>query len=151
MVTVLFVLRVVVLVLRFVSCDDVLGVQVAFVLFITSEGWAKVDSVVLYYTGLWYDPIAGCEINKKQSQVGILPGKLLLQSPVDSSPHRGRANPNPHPMEKNSNPFLQEAGNPKTRTRGALSPARWRRGIVRSVGLCGSDGLAQQTRSSVRL
>lgn len=40
------------LVLRFVSCDDVLGVQVAFVLFITSEGWAKVDSVVLYYTGL---------------------------------------------------------------------------------------------------
>lgn len=76
------------LVLRFVSCDDVLGVQVAFVLFITFGGWAKLDSVVLYYADLWYDRMASCKTKEKQTQMGVLPGKLLLQSPVGSSSHR---------------------------------------------------------------
>ena len=46
---------------------------------------------------------------EKQSQMGVLPGKLLLQSPVGSSPDKSeRADLTPDPMERNSNLFLQE-------------------------------------------
>lgn len=38
-----------------------------------------------------------------------------------------------------------------TRTKGALLPARCRKGIIRSIGLCGSNGLAYQTHKSMRL
>lgn len=121
MITVLFVLRAVVLVLRFVSCDDVLGVQVAFVLFITSGGWAKLDSVVLYYADLWYDRMASCKTRKNNHKLGFFQENCCssLQWAV---PHTERKSW----WKKNSNPFLQEAGNPKTSTRETLPPARWR-------------------------
>jgi len=41
--------------------------------------------------------------------------------------------------------------NSVTRTRGALSPGRWRKGTTRFIGLCGFNGLAHQNPRSIRL
>lgn len=41
--------------------------------------------------------------------------------------------------------------NPRTSIRGALSPARCRRGTTRCTGLCGSDGLGTSDPNAIKL
>ena len=88
--------------------------------------------------------------------MGVLSGRLLLQSPGQLPIQNKRADLTPGPIERNSNPFLQEVGraalhcswsplltalvdNRMSSTRGALPPARWKRGTIGFTELCMSD------------
>ena len=55
------------------------------------------------------------------------------------------------PLEATSKSFLQEVSHSLTRIRGALPPARWRKGTTAFIGQCGFGGLARQIHKSIKL
>ncbi|KAK4828827.1 hypothetical protein QYF61_000884 [Mycteria americana] len=87
---------------------------------------------------------------EKQSPKGVLPGKLLLRFPADNFPDRveGLILLLILMEELLTCMYKKWVMNTMTRTRGALPPARWRKGTTKFTGLCGFDGLAHQTHRS---
>jgi len=47
--------------------------------------------------------------------------------------------------------YNKRVTNTLTRTRGALPPARWRKGTTMFIGQCGFGGLADQIHKSIKL
>jgi len=92
-----------------------------------------------------------CEV--KQSRKGILLGKNA--APVSSSQlsRQGRQfDFDSDPLEGTSKSFLQQVSAISlTRIRGALPPARWRKGTTVFIGRCGFGGLARQIHKSIKL
>jgi len=84
-----------------------------------------------------------CEV--KQSQKGILLGKMLLQFPAASSPDQVDSLILILILWKGppSHSYSKRAANSLTRIRGALPPARWRKGATTFIGRCGLGGLAR--------
>ncbi|KAK4830567.1 hypothetical protein QYF61_011745 [Mycteria americana] len=93
------------------------------------------------------------ELQGKKSHKGVLPGKLLLQFPVGSSPDRVENLILLLILMKEllTRMYKEWVTNAMTRTRGALPPARWRKGTTGFTGLWGFDGLAHQSHRSIRL
>lgn len=92
-----------------------------------------------------------CE--ERQPQERILTGKRLLQFPAGSSPDRVEELVLPLILLKGLfiHSYKKEAMNTVTRTRGALPPASWRRGVTGFIGLSEFDGLEHQAHKSARL
>jgi len=92
-----------------------------------------------------------CEV--KQSPKGILLGKMPLQFPAVSSPHQVGSLILIPILWKGppSHSYSKWVANSLTRIRGALPPARWRKGTTAFICRCGFSGLARQIHKSIKL
>ena len=85
------------------------------------------------------------ELRGKTITKGDSLGKMLLQFPAASSPDQ---------VDSLILIPILWRGPPShsyTRIRGALPPARWRKGTTRFIGRCGFGGLARQIHKSIKL
>lgn len=90
---------------------------------------------------------------RKQLQERVLPGKRLSQFPAGNSPNREDGLILPLRLTNCLQVLTHEnwVMNTITRTRETVPPARWRKGAIGFIGLCGLGGLAHQNHRKIRL